>query len=74
MKIKEGEGIGEEEMVVVPFGRVARADHDPKTGFGEDGWPKGSNDNTSEENGTTMGGTDLPVISLKPDETLMYQW
>ena len=64
--------MGEGEMVMVPFGRVARADHDPKTGFGKGGRPKSLNDNTSEENGTTMWeGT---VTSLKPDETLIYQW
>ena len=78
VKIKEGEGIGEGEMVMIPFGRVARAGHDPRTGFGKGkgyGWPRGSNGGASEENGTTVWErTDLPVTSLKPDDTPMYKW
>ena len=75
VKIREGEGIGEGEMEMIPFERVARAGHDPKTGFGKGKGYKGSNDSTNEENGTTISeGTDLPVTSLKPDESLMYKW
>lgn len=79
MKIANGEGIGEGEMVRVPFGTVTRAGQDRRMGFGKgkgNGWPEGSNGKqVCTEDGTTIWErTDLPVTSLKSDETQMYKW
>lgn len=81
VKIQKGED-GEGAMVMVPFGKVARSGQDPKTGFGKgqgNGWSEGSNDGNVNKVGKEAGPTvwertDLPVTTLKPDETIMYNW
>ena len=80
--IGEGEGIGEGEMVMLPFGVPGRSGQDHKKGFGKgrgNGWAEGSNggsDNkiAKEDEITIWERTDLPVTSIKPDETSMYNW
>lgn len=82
VKIANGQGIGEGEMVRVPIGTVARAGQDRRIGFGKgkgNGWPEGSNGGSGKQVGTEDGTTiwertDLPVTSLKSDETKMYSW
>ena len=82
VKIGRKEGIGEGERVVLPFGKPGPSGQDPKKGFGKgrgNGWPEGlnggGNNEVVKENGDTIWErTDLPVTSIKPDETLMYNW
>ena len=78
VKIEKGEGIGEGEMVMLPFGQVGHSGQTAMTGFGKGkgyGWPEGSNDGARKENETAVWErTDLPVTSLKPDDTQMYKW
>jgi pyruvate dehydrogenase phosphatase len=79
--IGKGEGIGEGEMVMLPFGRPGPSGQDHKKGFGKgrgNGWAEGSNggsDNkiANEDETTIWERTDLPVTSIKPDETPMYK-
>jgi pyruvate dehydrogenase phosphatase len=69
---KEG-GIGEGEMVMLPFGKAGRSGQDPKKGFGKgrgNGWLKASKGG-KEDRTTIWERTDLPVTSIKPDETKM---
>jgi pyruvate dehydrogenase phosphatase len=78
VKIGKNEGIGEGEMVMLPFGEVGSAGQDHRKGFGRgrgNGWPKGSNSGSGEEEDgiTIWERTDLPVTSIKPDKTQMYK-
>ena len=80
-KIEKG-GIGEGEMVMLPFGRAGLSGRDHKKGFGKGrgiGWTEGSNGGSEtkvakEDETTIWERTDLPVTSIQPDETLMYKW
>ena len=80
VKIGRKEGIGEGEMVILPFGKPSPSGQDPKNGFGKgrgNGWPDGTNGDsvnevTKEVGNTIWERTDLPVTSIKPDETGMY--
>ena len=82
VKIGGKEGIGEGEMVMLPSGIPGPSGQDHKTGFGKGrgyGWPEGPNhggDNkvTKEDETTIWERIDLPVTSLKSDETPMYNW
>jgi pyruvate dehydrogenase phosphatase len=82
VKIGREEGIGEGEMVMLPFAKTGPSGQDPKKGFGKgrgNGWPDGStggsdNDVAKEDENTIWERTDLPVTSIKPDETVMYNW
>ena len=82
VKIGKGEGIGEGEMVMIPFGKPGRSGQDHKIGFGKgrgNGWPEGSNNDNDnklakEDETTIWERTDLPVTSIKPDKTVMYNW
>jgi pyruvate dehydrogenase phosphatase len=82
VKIGKGEGIGEGEMVMLPIGRASHSGQDHKKGFGRGrgiGWLEGSNGGSNKKVGraddnTIWERTDLPVTSLKPDETTMYKW
>jgi pyruvate dehydrogenase phosphatase len=82
VKIGKGEGIGEGEMVMVPFGKTALSGRDHRTGFGKgkgNGWDEGRKGDSGNKVGkkdesTIWERTDLPVTSLKPDETPMYNW
>ena len=81
VKIGSKEGIGEGEMVMLPFGKPGPSGQDPKKGFGKgrgNGWPEGSNggsDEVAKENQNTIWErTDLPVTSIKQDNTVMYNW
>ena len=80
VKIGRKEGIGEGEMVILPFGKPSPSGQDPKNGFGKgrgNGWPDGTNADsvnevTKEVGNTIWERTDLPVTLIKPDETGMY--
>jgi len=78
VKIGKGQGNGEGEMVMLPFGKVGPSGQSPRTGFGKGkgyGWPEGSNGGASKEDESTVWErTDLPVTSLNPDDTMMYNW
>ena len=81
-KIGREEGIGEGETVMLPSGRSGPSGQDPKKGFGKgrgNGWSEdsngGSDNKVAKEDETTIWErTDLPVTSIKPDETIMYNW
>ena len=75
--------IGKEgETVMLPFGKAGPSGRDHKKGFGKgrgNGWSNGSNGDSGhkvgKEDGTTVWEpTDLPVTSMKADETVMYKW
>lgn len=81
VKIEKEEGSGEGEMVMLPpFGKVAHSGQDHRKGFGKgrgNGWPNSSNGDNKvgkEDETTIWERTDLPVTSMKPDNTLMYNW
>ncbi|KAF8809345.1 protein serine/threonine phosphatase 2C [Phlegmacium glaucopus] len=82
VKIGKGQGVGEGEMVVIPFGKAGLSGRNAKKGFGKGkgyGWTDGSDGGTSKEAGnederTIWERTDLPVTSLNPDQTGMYKF
>ncbi|KAF8809366.1 protein serine/threonine phosphatase 2C [Phlegmacium glaucopus] len=82
VKIGKRQGIGEGEMVMIPFGKAGLSGQNPKKGFGKGkgyGWTEGSDGGTSkevvkEDESTIWERTDLPVTSLKPDQTEMYKF
>jgi pyruvate dehydrogenase phosphatase len=82
VKIGKGKGIGEGEKVMLPLGIPGRSGQDHKKGFGKGrgyGWPEGSNGGSvnkvaKEVETTIWERTDLPVTSIKPDDTPMYKW
>ena len=80
VKIGSKEGIGEGEMVMLPFGKPGPSGQDLKKGFGKgrgNSWPESSNGGSAKENentSTIWERTDLPVTSIKQDETVMYNW
>ena len=79
---EKGGGNGDGETVMLPFGRPGPSGQDHKKGFGKGrgiGWLEGSNggnDNKvgKEDETTIWERTDLPVTSIKPDNTQMYNW
>ena len=80
-KIEKG-GIGEGEMVMLPFGIPGLSGQDPKKGFGKGrgiGWSEGSNGGSEtkvakEDETTIWERTDLPVTTIKPDETSRHKY
>ena len=74
--IRKGDGIGEGEVVMLPFGRPGPSGQDHKKGFGKgggNGWAEGDNKIAKEDETTIWERTDLPVTSIKPDKTSMYK-
>ena len=81
VKIEKG-AIGDGEMVMLPSGKPGPSGQDHRKGFGKGrgiGWPEGLNGGSDtkvakEDETTIWERTDLPVTSIKPDETTRYKY